>query len=257
MRLSDEGLRLITSFEGYHKKQEDGSCKAYRCPAGVWTCGWGCTEDVDAHTHWTKAEAEQRFRKELDKFEVAVMKHVKVPLNQNEFDALVSFAYNLGEGALMKSSILQLLNKEKRTDAAKAFNLFVKAVDPKTRKLRALPGLVSRRARESALFLKPVQMPEEPHMPQSVVAEKTVARKLTEAVAATTATATVVNQAAPAVAPSLPSIPTPPKEAIEAVTQWQSVGESVMQFAHSPGFWVAVCGILLAVFAPMVARRFA
>lgn len=251
MKLSDEGLRLITSFEGYHTKQEDGSCKAYRCPAGVWTCGWGCTENVDAHTHWTKAEAEQRFRDELDKFEVAVMKHVKVPLNQNEFDALVSFAYNCGEGALAKSTLLKKLNAEKRTDAAKQFASWSRGGG------RVLNGLVARRARESALFLKPVEKPQEPYMPQAVDAEKTVARKVTEAVAATTMTATVVNQAAPVVVPSIPSIPTPPKEALEAVTQWQSVGESVMQFAHSPGFWVAVCGILLAVFAPMVARRFA
>lgn len=251
MKLSDEGLRLITSFEGYHTKQEDGSCKAYRCPAGVWTCGWGCTENVDAHTHWTKAEAEQRFRDELDKFEVAVMKHVKVPLNQNEFDALVSFAYNCGEGALAKSTLLKKLNAEKRTDAAKQFASWSRGGG------RVLNGLVARRARESALFLKPVEKPQEPYMPQAVSAEKTVARKVTEAVAATTMTATVVNQAAPVVVPSIPSIPTPPKEALEAVTQWQSVGESVMQFAHSPGFWVAVCGILLAVFAPMVARRFA
>lgn len=251
MKLSDEGLRLITSFEGYHTKQEDGSCKAYRCPAGVWTCGWGCTENVDAHTHWTKAEAEQRFRDELDKFEVAVMKHVKVPLNQNEFDALVSFAYNCGEGALAKSTLLKKLNAEKRTDAAKQFASWSRGGG------RVLNGLVARRAREAALFLKPVEKPQEPYMPQAVDAEKTVARKVTEAVAATTATATVVNQAAPVVLPSIPSIPAPPKEALEAVTQWQSVGESVMHFAHSPGFWVAVCGILLAVFAPMVARRFA
>lgn len=239
MKLSDEGLRLITSFEGYHTKQEDGSCKAYRCPAGVWTCGWGCTENVDAHTHWTKAEAEQRFRDELDKFEVAVMKHVKVPLNQNEFDALVSFAYNCGEGALAKSTLLKKLNAEKRTDAAKQFASWSRGGG------RVLNGLVARRAREAALFLKPVEKPQEPYMPQAVDAEKTVARKVTEAVAATTATATVVNQAAPVVVPSIPSIPTPPKEALEAVTQWQSVGESVMQFAHSPGFWVAVCGMII------------
>lgn len=239
MKLSDEGLRLITSFEGYHTKQEDGSCKAYRCPAGVWTCGWGCTENVDAHTHWTKGEAEQRFRDELDKFEVAVMKHVKVPLNQNEFDALVSFAYNCGEGALAKSTLLKKLNAEKRTEAAKQFASWSRGGG------RVLNGLVARRAREAALFLKPVEKPQEPYMPQAVAAEKTVTRKVTEAVAATTATATVVNQAAPVVLPSIPSIPAPPKEALEAVTQWQSVGESVMQFAHSPGFWVAVCGMII------------
>lgn len=254
MKLSDNGLRLICSFEGYHTKQEDGSCKAYRCPAGVWTCGWGCTEGVDAHTHWTETEAKERFRDELEKFEVAVLKHVKVPLNQNEFDSLCSFAYNLGEGALMRSSILSLLNKEKRIDAAKAFNQYVKARDPENNnKLRVLKGLVARRAREAALFLKPMEEPQEAHMPQAVEPEKSTARKVTEAVAATTGVATVVNQAAPAI-PSLPTLPKAPD--LSAVTQWQSNGETLIQFYHSPGFYIVVCGMLMVVALPWLKARF-
>lgn len=254
MKISEEGLRLVTSFEGFHSKQPDGSCKAYRCPAGVWTCGWGCTEGVDAHTHWSEAEAKEHMHKELEKFNAAVLRHVRVPLNQNEFDALVSFAYNLGEGALQKSSIVALLNREKRVAAAKAFHLYVKARDPKNgNKLRTLKGLVSRRARESALFLKPVEAPAEPYMPQSVVAEKTVARKVTEAVLGTAvATGTAATVSPPV---SVPSLPAPPKEVLETVTGWQTAAETLNNFAHSSAVWIAVCGILIAIVAPMIARR--
>ena len=252
MKLSEEGLRLICSFEGYHTKQEDGSCKAYRCPAGVWTCGWGCTEGVDAHTHWSEAEAKERYRKELEKFEAAVLRHVKVPLNQNEFDALVSFAYNLGEGTLMKSSVLTYLNREKRVEAARAFSRFTKARSPKTRMLVTLPGLVSRRSREAALFLKPTEQPVEPYMPQSVVAEKSPARKVAEAVAGSAVATGVTVSTVP-----VPSIPAPPKEAIEAVTGWQNAAETLQNFAHSPVLKLAICGILIFVVIHEVVPRIA
>lgn len=249
MKISEEGLRLIVSFEGYHDEQPDGSCKAYRCPAGVWTCGWGCTAGVDAHTHWTKLEAEEHFRDELQKFEVAVLRHVKVPLNQNEFDALVSFAYNLGEGTLLKSSILRLLNKEKRLEAADKFRLYNKARDPETRKLRVLKGLVSRRAREASLFLKPTQKPIEPIMPQSVEASVEPPKP------ATVAAGTCV--AGGAALQFLPPIPAPPVEAVSSVAGWQNAAETLNNFAHSPGLYIAVGGILIALIWPKIIGRFA
>ncbi|MGL4558672.1 MAG: glycoside hydrolase family protein, partial [Afipia sp.] len=64
MQLSTEGLRLIKSFEGYHRKLADGRCMAYRCPAGVWTIGWGCTEGVREGMVWTVEEAEAGLRRE-------------------------------------------------------------------------------------------------------------------------------------------------------------------------------------------------
>ena len=243
MKLSDEGLRLICSFEGYHTKQEDGSCKAYRCPAGVWTCGWGCTEGVDAHTHWSEAEAKERYRKELEKFEAAVLRHVKVPLNQNEFDALVSFSYNCGEGALQRSTLLKKLNAEKRTEAAKQFASWNKGGG------RVLKGLVARRAREAALFLKPIEKPEEPYMPQSVEASKEPQKPATVAAGTCAAGGLAL--------PFIPSIPTPPVEAVASVAGWQNAAETLTNFAHSPGALIAICGILIAIFAPMLARRFA
>jgi len=162
MKLSENGLRLIKSFEGYHTRTSDGGCQAYRCPAGVWTCGWGCTEGVTANTRWTEAEATERLSREIAKFEKAVDQLVTVPLNQNQFDALVSFAYNCGIGALGESTLLKRLNVGDVQGAALQFPRWNRGGG------RVLQGLVNRRAREQALFMKPMQAPEVPAMPQSV-----------------------------------------------------------------------------------------
>lgn len=162
MKLSDNGLRLIKSFEGYHTRTSDGGCRAYKCPAGVWTCGWGCTEGVTANTRWTEAEATERLAAEIAKFETAVDHAVTVPLNQNQFDALVSFAYNCGIGALQKSTLLKRLNAGNAEAAAEQFPRWNRGGGV------VLPGLVNRRAREQALFMKPLEAPEAPAMPQAV-----------------------------------------------------------------------------------------
>lgn len=171
MKLSKKGLDLICSFEGYLKKQPDGSCKAYRCPAGVWTCGYGCTEGVGPNTHWTREEADGKFAAELAKFERAVDRLVKVELNQNQYDALVSFSYNCGEGALQKSTILKKLNKGDYAGACAGFAAWNKATVKGKRVV--LRGLTRRRAAEAALFAERVaqddddeDIPTEGMMPQ-------------------------------------------------------------------------------------------
>lgn len=164
MNISDNGLRLIKSFEGYLTKQADGSCVAYLCPAGVPTIGWGCTEGVHLGMRWTEAEATAALARELAKFEAGVARLVTVDLNQNEFDALVSLTYNIGLGAFGKSTVLRKLNAGDRAGAADAFHAWRKGGG------RVLPGLVSRRQREAALFLKPPHQPDEPYMPQRVEA---------------------------------------------------------------------------------------
>ena len=247
MKLSDNGLKKIEGYEGYGRALPDGSCCAYQDKyhgkLDVPTIGFGVTEGVKMGMVWTREQADEAFRKELAKHEAAINRIVTVELSQNQFDALVSLSYNVGIGAVSKSTVLRRLNKGDYTGAAKAFHLFNKAGGG------IVAGLVQRRASEAALFLKPDVAPAAPAMPQTVTESMAPPSRPTvatvAAVAATTATTVV------------PSIPAPPKEAIEAVTQWQSAAESVQHFAHSPGFWVAVCGILLAVFAPMVARRFA
>ena len=180
MKISDEGVKLITSFEGYHEKLPDGSCMAYRCIIGrdskgrpihdgKWTIGYGSTEGVTEGMIWTRAQAETAFREELARFEAAVNRLVKAPLTQPMFDALVSFAYNCGEGALASSTLLKKLNKGDIEGAAREF--------PKWKKSRGIvvKGLVRRRAAEVAMFLS---MEHEasivPEMPKAVEAPKPV-----------------------------------------------------------------------------------
>jgi lysozyme len=162
MEISRDGLKLIKSFEGYHTRLKNGDCAAYRCPANVWTIGYGCTEGVKPGMVWTEQEAEDALHKEISKFETGVSQLVTVPLNQNEFDACVSLAYNIGLGGFGRSTVLRAINKGHKTGAAKAFEMWTRGGG------RVLPGLVSRRKREAALFLKPVEKPEEPYMPQKV-----------------------------------------------------------------------------------------
>lgn len=245
MKLSDNGLKKIEGYEGYGRALPDGSCCAYQDKyhgkLDVPTIGFGVTEGVKMGMVWTREQADEAFRKELAKHEAAINRIVTVDLTQNAFDALVSLSYNVGIGAVSKSTVLRRLNKGDTSGAAQAFHLFNKAGGG------VVAGLVQRRASEAALFLKPDKAPEAPSMPQTVAESKEPPSRPTVATAAAAAAATVTTVA--------PSIPAPPKEAIEAVTQWQSAAESVQHFAHSPGFWVAICGILIAVVLPMVAKK--
>lgn len=244
MKLSDEGLRLIKSFEGYHTRLADGSCASYLCPAGVATIGWGCTSGVHLGMVWTEAEAEAALRNEIARFEDGVTRLVTVPLNQHEFDALVSFSYNVGLGAFEKSTLLKRLNAGDRLGAAKAFEAWRRGGG------KVLPGLVARRKREAALFLKPTEAPREPYMPQEVAEVKEVSKT----------TVGVGGAAAGGVAAGgIVSIPTPPD--LTPLTGWQAVGETV----SSSGAWMtANPGIAAAImvwfaflmFLPKIAERF-
>jgi lysozyme len=194
MMLSDDGLRFIAGFEGYHESLPDGRCRAYRCVVGrdkkgrpihdgKWTIGFGCTEGVTEGLIWTREEAEQAFREELTRFEAAVNRLVKVPISANAYDALVSFAYNCGEGALSKSNLLKKLNKGDHAGAAREFGNWVNSNGVKN-----VPGLVRRRAEEKAMFLRPdapvkskgkaAPVAPVPSMPQSVEAPAPVAQTL-------------------------------------------------------------------------------
>lgn len=178
MNLSDKGLALILSFEGKHRALGDGRYIAYRCPAGVWTIHAGVTEGVRDGMICTEAEGEAMFRRELAKFESAVTRLVTVEINQHQFDSLVSFAYNVGEGALAKSSLLKKLNAGDYDGAAQAFALYNKARNGgRDKPLVVMAGLTRRRAAETALFLRPVEAPAVPDMPQKVEAPPPVTTK--------------------------------------------------------------------------------
>lgn len=139
MQISKAGLDLIKQFEGLY-------LKAYRCPAGVPTIGYGHTAGVAMGQTITQQQADDYLRRDVRQFERAVARLVTVPLTQGQFDALVSFAFNLGEGALAQSTLLRLLNAGDYAGAAAQFDRWNKAGG------RVLPGVVRRRAAERALF---------------------------------------------------------------------------------------------------------
>lgn len=141
MKTSQIGIDLIKSFEGC-------VLKAYKCPAGVWTIGYGHTAGVKEGDIISKKQAEELLKQDLKQFETYVNNLVTVELNQYQFDALVSFCYNIGPGNLKSSTLLKLLNKWDYEGAAEQFDRWVKAGDKK------LAGLVRRRAAEKELFLR-------------------------------------------------------------------------------------------------------
>lgn len=108
MKTSQAGIDLIHSFESLRLKAYPDQGSKDGKP---WTIGWGSTGmDVGPGTVWTKEQADARFAKDLAKFELGVNQAVTVPLTQGQFDALVSFAYNLGLGSLRTSTLLKMLN---------------------------------------------------------------------------------------------------------------------------------------------------
>ena len=139
MHTSQKGLDLIKSSEGLR-------LSAYKCPADVWTIGYGTTAGVKPGQTITKERAEELLRDDARRFEGYVDRLVKVPLTQGQFDALVSFTYNLGPGALEKSTLLRLLNAGDYAGAASQFGRWINAGG------KPLAGLVRRRAAERALF---------------------------------------------------------------------------------------------------------
>jgi len=146
MKINDEGLGLIKLFEGL-------SLKAYQDVAGIWTIGYGHIKDAKPGQTITESEAEALLRGDLKDAEQAVERLVKAPIKENEFSALVSLVFNIGESAFAHSTTLKRLNKGEREEAAAAIELWIKAtIDGK---LRPVLGLVRRRAAEKALFLKP------------------------------------------------------------------------------------------------------
>lgn len=141
-RISDDGVRLIKEFEGLY-------LKAYRCPAGVLTIGWGSTEGVREGMEITREEAERMLLGELSRFEDAVNRLVTVPLTQHQFDALVSFSYNVGARALEHSTLLRKLNDGDYNAVPAELGRWVRGGG------RVLPGLVRRRKAEALLWSKP------------------------------------------------------------------------------------------------------
>ena len=138
-RISQKGINLIKEFEGFRHN-------AYQDSVGVWTIGYGHTLTARQGMKISRTEGEELLKKDLVRFEKAV-RRVNVPLNQNQFDALVSFAFNVGVGAFGGSTLLKRLNKGDYQGAANELMRWVHAGG------RQLRGLVRRRQHEQQLFL--------------------------------------------------------------------------------------------------------
>jgi lysozyme len=142
MKASEYIKNLIKTFEGYHSTP-------YICPGGKLTIGYGHTLEKDhGYVEISKIVAEEIFKKDIKKCEDAVNTRTTVNLNQNQFDALVSFVYNIGIKAFANSTLLLKLNKEDYQGAAKEFNRWIFS------KGKQLEGLKERRLKETDLFLK-------------------------------------------------------------------------------------------------------
>ena len=150
MRVNAETLALVKEFEGF-------KAKAYICPAGVLTVGYGTTNraglpgvNITRDTVVTEAKAEAWLLAGLDKFGASIRPMIKAPINENQYGAFLSLAYNIGPGAFAKSSALRKFNAGDIAGAADAILLWNKAGG------KVMRGLQRRRSAERALFLKPV-----------------------------------------------------------------------------------------------------
>lgn len=143
MRTSQRGLSLIKSFEGLR-------LLAYEDAVGIWTIGYGTTRGVTAGMSISQEQAEWMLHNDVLRFEPEVERLVQVPLNANQWDALISFTYNLGAGNLASSTLLRLLNAGDYAGAADQFPRWIKAGG------QVLNGLVRRREAERVLFLQGV-----------------------------------------------------------------------------------------------------
>ncbi len=145
MRVNNAGLELIKAFEGFR-------ATAYRCPAGVWTIGYGHTSSagepaVTSGMKVTRAEAAQILARDVAAFAEGVERLLTATLSANQFSALVSFAYNVGLGNFRGSSVLKSVNSGDFAAVPRRLALWNRAGG------RLLAGLVRRRAAESALFM--------------------------------------------------------------------------------------------------------
>ncbi|WJW80324.1 lysozyme [Bartonella sp. TP] len=139
--ITQNGLDLIKRFEGF-------SQTVYFCPAGYPTIGYGhvVKDDEDFAAGIDEAQAEELLRQDAQIAERAVLRLINVPLTDGQFDALVSFTYNLGGGALQRSTLRRKINREEHAEVPEQFMRWVWAGG------RKLKGLVRRRAAEAGFY---------------------------------------------------------------------------------------------------------
>lgn len=139
MRTSQRGINLIKQHEGLR-------LEAYRCPAGIYTIGYGHTAGVRRGDVIDERKAEQLLAEDLKKFE-AVINRECPGVGQNQFDALVSFTFNLGETNLRKSTLLKCVKANPDGQ-----NIYTEFLRWNKSKGEVLPGLIRRRKAEADLY---------------------------------------------------------------------------------------------------------
>lgn len=139
MKISENGLNLIKHFEGCE-------LQAYKCPAGVWTIGYGHIKTAHEGKVITQEQADEMLVEEMEEYEGYINRAVKVELNQNQFDAMVSWVYNLGNGNLGASTLLKVLNMGDYAGVPAQMLRWNKAGG------KVLEGLTRRRQAEADLF---------------------------------------------------------------------------------------------------------
>ena len=139
MKTGSKGIDLIKHFEGCE-------LEAYKCPAGVWTIGYGHIKGVKEGMTITEHQAEEMLKSELHEYEGYINNLVTVELNQNQFDAMVSWVYNLGGGNLKASTLLKVLNAGDYAGVPAQMMRWNKAGG------KVLEGLTRRRQAEADLF---------------------------------------------------------------------------------------------------------
>jgi len=146
MNEQNKGLKASSGALKVIKESEGLFLNAYKCPAGKLTIGWGHTSGVTEKMRISIDVAEKFLRMDLVVVERAILSLVKVPLTQNQFDALCSFTFNTGAARLKSSTLLEKLNASDYSGAAEEFDKWVLVGK------KRLQGLIVRRAAERRLF---------------------------------------------------------------------------------------------------------
>lgn len=144
MRTNQAGIDLI-------KRHEKCVLRAYQDPKGIWTIGWGHTGEVSDGDFWSQEQCDAALILDLGQAERSVSSYVTVPLNENQFSALVCFVFNTGSGQFFRSSALQRLNQGDYENACKALGLYTK-IRIKGQYIDS-EELIRRRADEQSLFM--------------------------------------------------------------------------------------------------------
>lgn len=151
LRPSDAAISIIKEFEGYARELPNGDCVAYPDPASggdPWTIGFGSTgREIKPGTRWTREQAEARLKSDVEHFATQIDRLLgDAQTEQHEFDAMVSFSYNVGLSNFEKSTLLRRHLRGDKTGAANEFSRWNKAAG------RVMKGLVRRRAAEAELY---------------------------------------------------------------------------------------------------------